>query len=134
MEDTGWQKVKAIFLHPEQGRLYKQRTARSILYVGTCLLYTSSSFKDWICPQSMEFSKDCFKINERFGRVLYMQDYASYVKDDMISEPVSYTHLDVYKRQVERDGRTIQEGKGTGTGTGNVRETTKGRRTEAVRR
>ncbi len=43
-----------------------------------------SSFKD--CPQSMEFSKDCFKINERFGRVLYMQDYASYVKDDMISE------------------------------------------------
>ena len=44
------------------------------------------SFKDWICPQSMEFSKDCFKINERFGRVLYMQDYASYVKDDMISE------------------------------------------------
>ena len=26
------------------------------------------------------------KINERFGRVLYMQDYASYVKDDMISE------------------------------------------------
>ena len=45
-----------------------------------------SSFKDWICPQSMEFSKDFFKINERFGRVLYMQDYASYVKDDMISE------------------------------------------------
>lgn len=44
------------------------------------------SFKDWICPQSMEFSKDCFKINERFARVLYMQDYASYVKDDMISE------------------------------------------------
>ena len=34
----------------------------------------------------MEFSKDCFKINERYGRVLYMQDYASYVKDDMISE------------------------------------------------
>ena len=26
-----------------------------------------SSFKDWICPQSMEFSKDFFKINERFG-------------------------------------------------------------------
>ena len=45
-----------------------------------------SSFKDWICPLSMEFSKDFFKINERFGRVLYMQDYASYVKDDMISE------------------------------------------------
>lgn len=44
------------------------------------------SFKDWICPQSMEFQKDCFKIDDRYGRVLYMQDYASYVKDDMISE------------------------------------------------
>ncbi len=44
------------------------------------------SFKDWICPQSMEFSNDCFKIDGRYGRVLYMQDYASYVKDDMVSE------------------------------------------------
>lgn len=44
------------------------------------------SFKDWICPESMEFRKDHFKINGRYGRVLYMQDYASYVKDDMISE------------------------------------------------
>lgn len=44
------------------------------------------SFKDWLCPESMEFKKDYFKINERYGRVLYMQDYASYVKDDMLSE------------------------------------------------
>ena len=44
------------------------------------------SFKDWLCPESMEFKKNYFKINERYGRVLYMQDYASYVKDDMISE------------------------------------------------
>ena len=27
-----------------------------------------------------------FQDHERYGRVLYMQDYASYVKDDMISE------------------------------------------------
>ena len=44
------------------------------------------NFKDWICPQSMEFHKDYFKIDERYGRVLYMQDYASYVRDDMIAE------------------------------------------------
>lgn len=44
------------------------------------------SFKDWICPESMEFHKDFFKVDEKYGRVLYMQDYASYVKDDMISE------------------------------------------------
>ena len=44
------------------------------------------SFKDWISPETMEFHKDYFQIGDRFGRVLYMQDYASYVKDDMVSE------------------------------------------------
>ena len=44
------------------------------------------SFKDWIAPDSMEFFQDYFKIDNRYGRVLYMQDYANYVKDSMISE------------------------------------------------
>ena len=35
------------------------------------------SFKDWIAPDSMEFYQDYFKINGRYGRVLYMQDYYS---------------------------------------------------------
>lgn len=43
-------------------------------------------FKDWICPDSMEFEKDCFQLNDRWGRVLYLQDYASYIKDSMVSE------------------------------------------------
>lgn len=44
------------------------------------------SFKDWISPACMEFSKDHFQIDGRYGRVLYMQDYANYVKDSMVSE------------------------------------------------
>lgn len=44
------------------------------------------SFKDWIAPDSMEFYHDYFKINDRYGRILYMQNYANYVKDSMISE------------------------------------------------
>ena len=44
------------------------------------------SFKDWLCPDSMEFAADNFKIDGRFGRVLYLQDYASYIKDSFISE------------------------------------------------
>ena len=44
------------------------------------------SFKDWLCPDSMEFTADNFKIDGRFGRVLYLQDYASYIKDSFISE------------------------------------------------
>lgn len=44
------------------------------------------SFKDWICPDSMEIHSDYFKLGEKYGRTLYMQDYASYIKDDMVSE------------------------------------------------
>ena len=44
------------------------------------------SFKDWLCPDSMEFHKDHFRLNDRWGRVLYLQDYASYIKDSMIAE------------------------------------------------
>lgn len=44
------------------------------------------SFKDYICPDSMEFKKNYFKIGEKFGRVLFLKEYASFVKDSMISE------------------------------------------------
>lgn len=44
------------------------------------------SFKDWLCPDSMEFQKDHFRLNDRWGRVLYLQGYASYIKDSMIAE------------------------------------------------
>lgn len=44
------------------------------------------SFKDYICPDSMEFDKNYFKIGERFGRTLFLKEYASYIKDTMITE------------------------------------------------
>ena len=44
------------------------------------------SFKDWLRPDSMEFQPDHFKLNDRWGRVLYLQGYASYIKDSMVSE------------------------------------------------
>ena len=43
-------------------------------------------FKDWLCPSSMEFTADHFKIDDRVGRVLYLQDFASYLKDSFVSE------------------------------------------------
>lgn len=46
-------------------------------------------FKDYICPDSMEFKKDYFKIGERYGRVLFLRDYASYIKDDIVDELTS---------------------------------------------
>ncbi len=44
------------------------------------------SFKDYICPDSMEFDKDYFKIGDRYGRVIFLREYASYIKDSMITE------------------------------------------------
>lgn len=44
------------------------------------------SFKDHICPDTMEFERDHFKVREQYGRVLYLKDYASYIPDSMVSE------------------------------------------------
>lgn len=43
-------------------------------------------FKDYICPDSLEFSKDHFQMGDKFGRVLFLKEYASYIKDSMITE------------------------------------------------
>lgn len=44
------------------------------------------SFKDYICPDSMEFEADHFKVGNRYGRVMFLKDYASFIKDDFIAE------------------------------------------------
>ena len=45
-----------------------------------------SSYKDAICPDSMEFKKDHFAMGNKVGRVLFLKEYASYIKDSMINE------------------------------------------------
>lgn len=43
-------------------------------------------FKDYICPDSLEFESDYFKIGNRYGRVIFLREYASYIKDSMVAE------------------------------------------------
>ena len=43
-------------------------------------------FRDYICPDSMEKSSDHLMLGDRFCRVLYLKDYASYIKDNMVTE------------------------------------------------
>ena len=43
-------------------------------------------FKIALAPQSMEFRSDFFKIDGRYGRVLYLKDYANFIKDSFIAE------------------------------------------------
>ena len=44
------------------------------------------SFKECICPQSLEFKGGYFGMGDKYVRVLYLREYASYIKDSMISE------------------------------------------------
>lgn len=42
--------------------------------------------KDYFCPYSMELKKDYFKVGHRYGRALYLSGYASFIKDEMVTE------------------------------------------------
>ena len=44
------------------------------------------SFKDLICPDTFEFEKDHFIIGDKYGRVVFLRDYANFIKDNMASE------------------------------------------------
>jgi len=50
---------------------------------------TGRSFKDAICPDSMEFRKDHFILGDKYGRAMFLKEYASYIKDSMINELTS---------------------------------------------
>lgn len=41
---------------------------------------------DYICPDSIEMKDNHFIVDGRYGRVVYLREYATYVKDGMIQE------------------------------------------------
>lgn len=44
------------------------------------------SFKDYICPDTFEIKDDYIKIGNRYARVLFLKEYANYIKDSMVAE------------------------------------------------
>ncbi len=42
--------------------------------------------RDYICPDSVEKFSDHLKLGEKFCRVLFLKDYAAYIKDSMVTE------------------------------------------------
>ena len=50
------------------------------------------NFKDYICPDTFEFQKDYFMMGDRYARVLFCKEYASYIKDTMITELTDMNH------------------------------------------
>lgn len=45
-----------------------------------------NSFRDYICPDTFEFKKDYFRMGKKYGRVLFLKSYASYIKDSLVAE------------------------------------------------
>lgn len=43
-------------------------------------------FKDAIAPDCLSFKKDHYEMGEQVGRVLFLREYASFIKDSMITE------------------------------------------------
>lgn len=43
-------------------------------------------FKDYICPDGMEIKNDYLKIGDRYARILFLKEYATFIKDSMVAE------------------------------------------------
>ncbi|MDD4474256.1 MAG: ATP-binding protein [Eubacteriales bacterium] len=43
-------------------------------------------FKDFVCPDTLEYERDCFRMGDKWGRVMFLREYASFIKDSMVSE------------------------------------------------
>ena len=50
------------------------------------MMRNGRSFRDYICPDTFEFHKDYFRMGEKYGRVLFLKDYASYIKDSFVAD------------------------------------------------
>lgn len=49
------------------------------------------SFKDKICPPIFQFKNDYIRIGDKYARVLFLQEYPSFLKDRMLSELTDFT-------------------------------------------
>ena len=65
---------------------YRAGEETSFHFDAADMMKKGHSFKDYICPDSMKFTSDYFKIGNRYGRVIFLKDYASFIKDSMVSE------------------------------------------------
>lgn len=53
------------------------------------MMQRGHNFKDYICPDSIERFDDYIKLGDKYARVLFFKDFATYIKDSMIAEITS---------------------------------------------
>lgn len=52
----------------------------------TAAIRRGLDFRDLICPDGLAFKAGYFEMGDKVGRVLFLKDYASYIKDEMIAD------------------------------------------------
>lgn len=65
---------------------YRQGEEASFHFDPRDMMKKGHDFRDYICPDSIEKNSDYLKLGEKFCRVLFLKDYASYIKDSMVTE------------------------------------------------
>ena len=50
------------------------------------MMLKGHDFRDYICPDSIEKHSTYVKLGRKYCRVLYLKDYASYIKDTLVTE------------------------------------------------
>lgn len=71
------------------------------------------NFKDYICPDSMEIHSDYFMIGDRYARVMYLKEYASYIDDGYLQKIMSVSKntmlsMDIYSIPTAEAVRFVQ--------------------------
>ncbi|BDE88185.1 conjugal transfer protein TraE [Hungatella hathewayi] len=65
---------------------YRQGEEAAFHFDPQDMMKKGHDFRDYICPDSIEKNSDYLKLGEKFCRVLFLKDYASYIKDGMVTE------------------------------------------------
>lgn len=70
-------------------------------------------FRDLICPDGLQFRAGYFEMGCKFGRVLFMRDYASFISDEMIKDLSDFSRnlllsIDILPIPTEEAVREVQ--------------------------
>ena len=65
---------------------YRQGEEAEFRFNAREMMKHGHDFRDYICPDGIEKNSDYLKLGEKYCRVLFLKDYASYIKDNMVTE------------------------------------------------
>lgn len=82
---NNYQRLRILhdFFRPGQEQYFRYDDERA--------MRQGKDFKEYICPDGMQFRKDFFEMGDKFGRVLFLRDYPAFLVDSLISELTEFS-------------------------------------------